>query len=101
MKSGGLSGILLSSCFLIGTHLTGEVFHTVMVELLLFFRYTLDSSILCKGGKNMNRQVDFLIYRSAEEELSVNALVKDESIWLTQKAMAELFAVEVLSLIHI
>lgn len=43
----------------------------------------------------MNRQVDFLIYRSAEEDLSVNALVKDESIWLTQKAMAELFAVEV------
>ena len=39
----------------------------------------------------MNRQIDFLIYRSAEEDLSVNALVKDESIWLTQKAMAELF----------
>lgn len=62
-----------------------------MVELLLFFRYTLDSAIPCKGGKNMNRQIDFLIYRSAEEDLSVNALVKDESIWLTQKAMAELF----------
>ena len=37
--------------------------------------------------KNFN----FVIYKSAEEELSVNALVKDESIWLTQKAMAELF----------
>ena len=34
---------------------------------------------------------DFLIYSSADEEVSVNALVKDETIWLTQKAMAELF----------
>ena len=91
MKSGGLSGILLSSCFLIGTHLTGEVFHTVMVELLLFFRYTLDSSILCKGGKNMNRQVDFLIYRSAEEDLSVNALVKDE-VPAISKHLANIYA---------
>ena len=34
---------------------------------------------------------EFLIYSSADEEVSVNALVKDETIWLTQKAMAELF----------
>ena len=33
----------------------------------------------------------FLIYRSTEDDVSVNAVVKDESIWLTQKAMAELF----------
>ena len=33
----------------------------------------------------------FLIYRSAEDEVSVNAVVKDETIWLTQKGMAELF----------
>ena len=33
----------------------------------------------------------FLIYRSTEDNVSVNAVVKDESIWLTQKAMAELF----------
>lgn len=39
----------------------------------------------------MNNEFNFLIYRSVEEELSVNALVKDETIWLTQKAMAELF----------
>lgn len=38
---------------------------------------------------------DFLIYNSAEEEVSVNAVVHDETIWLTQKAMAELFDVEV------
>lgn len=34
---------------------------------------------------------DFLIYNSAEEDVSVNAVVHDETIWLTQKAMAELF----------
>ena len=33
----------------------------------------------------------FLIYKSSDEDVSVNAIVKDESIWLTQKAMAELF----------
>lgn len=38
---------------------------------------------------------DFLIYNSAEEEVSVNAVVHDETIWLTQKAMAELFDVGV------
>ena len=33
----------------------------------------------------------FLRYRSAEEAISVNAVVRDETVWLTQKAMAELF----------
>lgn len=39
----------------------------------------------------MDREFDFLIYKSAEEDVSVNALIKDETIWLNQKAMAELF----------
>ena len=33
----------------------------------------------------------FLIYNSAEEDVSVNAVIKDKSIWLSQKGMAELF----------
>lgn len=33
----------------------------------------------------------FLIYNSAEEDVSVNAVIKNESIWLSQKGMAELF----------
>ena len=37
----------------------------------------------------------FLIYNSAEEDISVNAAIKDESIWLSQKGMAELFGVAV------
>ena len=44
----------------------------------------------------MNRErFDFLIYRNGEENISVNAVVHDESIWLTQKAMSELFGVEI------
>lgn len=41
-----------------------------------------------------NKQFHFLIYRSAEQDVAVNAVIQDESIWLTQKAMAELFGVE-------
>ena len=37
------------------------------------------------------KDFQFLIYKSSEEDVSVNAIIKDESIWLTQKAMAELF----------
>lgn len=37
------------------------------------------------------KNFEFLLYSSADEKVSVNALVKDETIWLTQKAMAELF----------
>ncbi len=39
----------------------------------------------------MDREFEFLLYKSTEEDISVNALVKDETIWLNQKAMAELF----------
>ena len=42
----------------------------------------------------MDNQFKFLMYRTAEENISVDALVKDETIWLTQKGMAELFGVQ-------
>jgi hypothetical protein len=42
----------------------------------------------------MNKEFQFLIYRSAEEDASINAVIKDETIWLTQKSMAELFGVQ-------
>ncbi|MEE0327078.1 MAG: virulence RhuM family protein [Butyricicoccus sp.] len=42
-----------------------------------------------------NNQFEFLMYRSAEEDISVNAVIRDETIWLTQKSMAELFDVDV------
>ena len=42
----------------------------------------------------MENNFQFLIYRSAEEDVSVNAIVKDESIWLSQQGMAELLGVQ-------
>ena len=38
-----------------------------------------------------NKEFQYLLYKSADEEVKVNAIIKDETIWLTQKAMAELF----------
>lgn len=37
------------------------------------------------------KEAMFLMYRAVDEDVSVNALIKDESIWLSQKGMAELF----------
>ncbi len=35
--------------------------------------------------------VEFMLYSDISENVSVNVVVKDETIWLTQKSMAELF----------
>ncbi|MEE0930585.1 MAG: virulence RhuM family protein [Acutalibacteraceae bacterium] len=43
----------------------------------------------------MKNNFNFLIYKTADENISVNAVIKDETIWLTQKSMAELFDVKV------
>ena len=39
----------------------------------------------------MNSEIKYLIYNTQQEAVSVKAVVKGETIWLTQKAMAELF----------
>lgn len=39
----------------------------------------------------MEKELNFLIYNTPDEDVTIHAAVKDESIWLTQKAMAELF----------
>lgn len=43
----------------------------------------------------MQKDFQFLLYNSAEENISVNAVIKDDTIWLTQKAMGELFGTQV------
>ena len=43
----------------------------------------------------MSREFEFLMYQSADEDISVNAVIRDETIWLTQKSMAKLFDVDV------
>ena len=37
------------------------------------------------------KQISYVLYNAGKEDVKVNALLKDESIWLTQKSMAELF----------
>ena len=39
-----------------------------------------------------DKQFQFLLYKTADESVSVNAIIKDETVWLTQKAMAQLFS---------
>lgn len=41
----------------------------------------------------MEKDFNFLIYQTAEENVNIHAMIKDETIWLTQKSMAELFDV--------
>ncbi len=41
----------------------------------------------------MSKELQFLIYRTQHEEVKVNVVIRDETIWLTQKAMATLFDV--------
>ncbi len=43
----------------------------------------------------MEKELQFIIYNTPDSDVSIDATIKDESIWLTQKAMAELFDVEV------
>lgn len=42
----------------------------------------------------MDNQMQYLLYKSDTEDVKVDAYIKDESIWLTQKSMAELFGVQ-------
>jgi hypothetical protein len=42
----------------------------------------------------MNKELQFLIYSTPQENVKVDVVVKDETIWLTQKAMGELFDVQ-------
>lgn len=43
----------------------------------------------------MEKNFNFMIYKYADEETTVNAVIKDDTIWLTQKSMAELFDVNI------
>ena len=41
----------------------------------------------------MGNEIQFLLYRLPDEEGKVQVVIKDETIWCTQKAMAQLFGV--------
>ena len=41
------------------------------------------------------KQSDFLLYTGSDGKVNVEVFLKDETVWLTQKAMAELFGVKI------
>lgn len=43
---------------------------------------------------DMNRQIHYVLYHSDETDISVNAVVQNDSIWVTQKAMADIFNID-------
>ena len=43
----------------------------------------------------MRNEIQFLLYSLPEEQATVQVVIKDETIWCTQKAMAQLFGVGV------
>ena len=43
---------------------------------------------------DFSKQMEMVLYNSDDGEVSVNAYIKDESLWVTQKTMAELFGVD-------
>lgn len=43
----------------------------------------------------MNNEIQFILYQLPDEEGKVQVVIKDETIWATQKAMAQLFGVGV------
>ena len=46
-------------------------------------------------GKTMSNEIQFLLYTMPEAEGKVQVVIKEETLWCTQKAMAQLFGVGV------
>ena len=44
--------------------------------------------------EEFSKEMQMILYTSDEGDVTVDAYVKDETIWLTQKAMAELFGID-------
>ena len=45
-------------------------------------------------NSDITKQMEMVLYRTEDDNVTVSALIKDETIWLTQKAMAELFGID-------
>jgi hypothetical protein len=57
----------------------------------------MSDSTEARGSRRLirNSTVEFLVFTSQEGEASIEARYEDETVWLTQKVMAELFGVDV------
>lgn len=47
---------------------------------------------------DITKQMEMVLYRTEDDNVTVSALIKDETIWLTQKAIAELFGIDKLGI---
>ena len=46
-----------------------------------------------------NEIKNFLVYSLPDEDVSVDIIVKDENIWISQKGMAELFGIDITGIV--
>ena len=44
--------------------------------------------------KSFDKQMEMVLYHSDEGDVSVDAYIMNDSLWITQKAMAESFGVD-------
>ena len=44
--------------------------------------------------KEFDKQMEMVLYHSDEGDISVDAYIKDESLWITQKSMSDLFGID-------
>ena len=44
--------------------------------------------------RNFNKQMEMVLYHSQDSDVTVDAYIMDESIWITQKTMAKLFGID-------
>ena len=56
---------------------------------------TLLSKLNKKTNNNRMNEIQFILYQLPDENGKVQVVIKDETIWTTQKAMAQLFGVGV------
>ena len=45
--------------------------------------------------RDFDKQMEMMIYHSDEGDVSVGAYVTDDSLWITQKSLAEMISVRV------
>ena len=52
--------------------------------------------LVVRGKMRMEiiKQMEMALYHSEQRDVVVKAVIKDETIWITQKAMAELFGID-------
>ena len=44
--------------------------------------------------KRMSKELQYILYQLSDQEEKVQVVVKDETIWMTQRAMSQLFGVQ-------